>query len=53
TATPLEAIESIDMLRVLEHGYKVQMVLTKFNTYSVDTPADLKKVENLMLNEQL
>ncbi|MCX5696361.1 MAG: 3-deoxy-manno-octulosonate cytidylyltransferase [Candidatus Omnitrophica bacterium] len=51
TTTPLEIIESIDMLRVLEHGYKVKMVLTNFNTYSVDTPADLKKVENLMLND--
>jgi len=31
--TPLEIAESVDMLRVLEHGYKVKMVLTECSTY--------------------
>lgn len=51
--TPLEIIESVDMLRVLEHGYKVKMVLTNYETYSVDTIEDLKKVEMLMENDKL
>ena len=51
--TPLEIVESVDMLRILEHGYKVKMVLTKVETYSVDTSEDLEKVENLMGNDQL
>lgn len=51
--TILEEIESIDMLRVLGHGYKVKMVVSKYNTYSVDTPQDLKKVENLMQKDPL
>ncbi|MFQ5787776.1 MAG: 3-deoxy-manno-octulosonate cytidylyltransferase [Thermodesulfobacteriota bacterium] len=51
--TPLEVIESVDMLRVLEHGYKVKMVLTKFETYSVDTIDDLRKVEALMASDML
>jgi len=51
--TPLEKIESVDMLRALEHGYKVKMVLTKFETYSVDTPEDLKNVEQRMKDDQL
>ena len=38
------------MLRVLEHGMNVRMVLTKYDTYSVDTPDDLKRVEELMRN---
>src|SRR3990167_5375307 len=33
TPTHLEKIESIDMNRVLEHGYKVKMVLENFETY--------------------
>ena len=49
--TPLEIIESVDMLRALEHGYKVKMVRTNFNTYSIDTVEDLKKVEKLMAND--
>lgn len=52
-STPLEKIESVDMLRVLEHGYKIKMVLTKFDTYSVDTVGDLQRVEKLMKNDPL
>jgi 3-deoxy-manno-octulosonate cytidylyltransferase (CMP-KDO synthetase) len=51
--TPLEKIESVDMLRILEHGYKVKMVLTKFETYSVDTPEDLRFVEERMTRDPL
>lgn len=51
--TPLEKVESIDMLRVLEHGYKVRMVLTDYETYSVDTPDDLRQVEERMKNDPL
>ena len=51
--TPLEIIESVDMLRVLESGYKVKMVFSKYETYSVDTVEDLKKVEDLMNNDPL
>jgi 3-deoxy-manno-octulosonate cytidylyltransferase (CMP-KDO synthetase) len=46
--TPLEIKESIDMMRILEHGEKVRMIPTSFNTHAVDTAQDLKKVEELM-----
>jgi 3-deoxy-manno-octulosonate cytidylyltransferase (CMP-KDO synthetase) len=46
--TPLEIAESIDMMRVLEHGLKVKMVPTTCQTYPVDTVNDLKKVEEIM-----
>jgi len=36
------------MMRVLEHGKNVRMVPTRHDTHSVDTPADLLKVEALM-----
>jgi len=51
--TPLEIIESVDMLRILEHGYKVKMVLSQYDTYSVDTIEELKRVEQLMKNDKL
>lgn len=51
--TRLEKVESIDMLRVLEHGYKVKMVLENFETYSVDTPEDLLFVEGQMKKDPL
>ena len=31
------------MLRILEHGYKIKVILTEFETYSVDTIEDLKE----------
>lgn len=46
--TPLEIAESVDMMRVLEHGLKVRMVPTRHNSQAVDTPADMAKVEKLM-----
>ena len=46
--TPLEIAESVDMLRILEHGKSVRMVQTNYNTYAVDTKEDLIKVENYL-----
>ena len=51
--TPLEIVESVDMMRVLEHGMKVRMVATNYNTHAVDTLDDLKTVERLMKTESL
>ncbi len=51
--TSLEQIESIDMLRILEHGGVVQMVPEDILTYSVDTPEDLKLVEEAMKEDPL
>jgi len=47
-ATPLERAESIDMLRLLEHGRNVRLRETLVATHAVDTLADLKLVESLM-----
>lgn len=51
--TPLEQLESIDMLRLLEHGLQVKMVPTEFNTQAVDTEADLQRVARLMESDPL
>jgi 3-deoxy-manno-octulosonate cytidylyltransferase (CMP-KDO synthetase) len=51
--TPLEITESIDMLRFLEHGYKVRMIETDFETHAVDTPEDLLVVEKMMERDVL
>tara|TARA_B110000008_G_C16830538_1_gene508379 strand:+ start:70 stop:822 length:753 start_codon:yes stop_codon:yes gene_type:complete len=46
--TPLEEAESVDMMRVIENGFKVKMVPTKFSSHAVDVPEDLAKVEKIM-----
>jgi len=51
--TPLEEAESIDMLRLIEHGYRVKMVETTLSTHAVDTADDLKRVEKLMADDEL
>ena len=53
TPTPLEIIESVDMLRVLEHGDQIQMVLTEDVSLGVDTPEDLSRVQSLMSDDPL
>lgn len=50
---PLEIYESVDMLRILEHGGKVRMVKSDAKTFSVDTIADLEHVRSLMMNDPL
>ena len=52
TPTPLEITESVDMLRVLEHGMKVKMVFVDFETFCVDTPGDLRFVEEIMRKDR-
>jgi len=51
--TPLEKIESIDNLRILEHGYKVKAVKIPRGIDGVDTPEDRDKVEKIMKNDSL
>lgn len=51
--TPLERAESIDMLRIIEHGGSVRIVETRADTHAVDTPEDLRLVESLMRDDPL
>jgi len=51
--TPLEIIESVDMLRVLENGGKVHMVPVSTISKSVDTPEDLREVVSMMKVEDI
>lgn len=49
--TPLEQAESIDMLRLLEHGLPVRMVPTDVSTHAVDTEEDRVHVEQLLRDD--
>ena len=44
----LEKSESVEMFRFIENGYKVRMVKVEDEGYSVDTPEDLKRVEEII-----
>ncbi len=51
--TPLELQESIEMIRALQHGYKVRMVLSPFHSKSVDTDADRLQVVKMMATDSV
>ena len=42
--TPLEAVEGLEMLRALAHGFKIRVVTGDFVSRGVDTPEDLAAV---------
>lgn len=44
----LEEAEKLEQLRVLESGYKIKTIETEFDTIGVDTPEDLRKVEEIL-----
>ncbi len=43
----LERVESLEQLRMLEHGAKIRVVETNETSIGVDTPADLERVRAL------
>jgi 3-deoxy-manno-octulosonate cytidylyltransferase (CMP-KDO synthetase) len=51
--TPLEIAESIDMLRLIEHGRRVRMVETEHDSHAVDRPHDLARVEAMLADDPL
>lgn len=48
----LEKKEKLEQLRALEYGMKIKIVKTAFRSHPVDTPEDLKIVENLLKNKE-
>jgi 3-deoxy-manno-octulosonate cytidylyltransferase (CMP-KDO synthetase) len=47
--TALERLERLEQLRALAHGIRIKVMETEFEAIGVDTPADLARVEALML----
>ena len=46
--TPLERSESLEQLRVLEHGFAIKVIETKYDSIGVDTAEDVERVRRLL-----
>jgi 3-deoxy-manno-octulosonate cytidylyltransferase (CMP-KDO synthetase) len=52
--SPLELVESCDSNRILDHGYRQRIAPYPFHpSFSVDSPPDIKLVEDAMLQDAL
>ncbi len=49
--TQLEKAESVDMLRVLEHGIRIGGVVANYPTIGVDRPADVPRAERALRDD--
>lgn len=46
--SPLEKIEKLEQLRVIENGYKIKVIETKYDTVGIDIPEDLVKATEVI-----
>ncbi|MGA9119506.1 MAG: 3-deoxy-manno-octulosonate cytidylyltransferase [Bacteroidota bacterium] len=46
--TPLERMEKLEQLRILEHGFRIRAVVTELESIAVDTPEDLERVRRIL-----
>lgn len=44
----LESLEKLEQLRALEHGYRIKVPETRFDSVEVDVPGDIKAIEALL-----
>ncbi|MEW6100943.1 MAG: 3-deoxy-manno-octulosonate cytidylyltransferase [Candidatus Omnitrophota bacterium] len=51
-ASRLEKTEKLEQLRVLEEGFRIKVIETKYDTLGVDTPEDLEKVRQYFRNRR-
>jgi 3-deoxy-manno-octulosonate cytidylyltransferase (CMP-KDO synthetase) len=44
----LESIEKLEQLRAMEHGYRIRVVVTPYDSPEVDLPIDIQRIETKM-----
>ena len=44
----LEKLEALEQLRAIEHGYRIKVVETPYDSVEVDTPEELERVKRIV-----
>ncbi|MFH0992411.1 MAG: 3-deoxy-manno-octulosonate cytidylyltransferase [bacterium] len=50
--SPLEKSERLEQLRILEHGYRIKVGITRYESIPIDTPEDVERVRAIIQREQ-
>ena len=50
--TPLEITESVDFLRILEHGHEIKGVVVDQQLFGVDEPEHVERIERFLREDQ-
>jgi len=45
---PLEKIEKLEQLRVIEYGHRIKVVITEYDSPEVDLPEDIARMEKIL-----
>lgn len=48
----LERLESLEQLRAIEHGYRIKVVETPYDSIEIDTPGELERVRRMMMDQK-
>jgi len=48
----LEQVEKLEQLRFLDHGYRIRVAETRYDSIGVDTPEDLDRVRTLLIPQE-
>jgi len=51
--TPLQQIEDLEQLKVLENGYRIKAAIVRTINIDVNAPEDIKKVELELCKQNL
>ncbi|MEE8206925.1 MAG: hypothetical protein V3T82_08240, partial [Nitrospinaceae bacterium] len=46
--SPIEQLEKLEQLRILEHGYSIQVEITEKISMGIDRVEDLEKIERFL-----
>lgn len=51
--SPLQLIEDLEQLKILENGYSIQTIVVEESSFGVDIPEDIEKIKELLCKKNI